>query len=238
MSEAPRLSEDAPEPVAIEDASASAPHWPQVRAFLEANPQLIHRDRELLQALGLKSAPKNVVEFGPAALAKLGAAAARESGARKALEAVARANFAAQTATHASVIEILESRNHSDLARRLDQATKERFGLVTGVIALEKPGAVPFGWRPLPERACDALLGEDGLSRLGQDVVCEELFGLETERVRSAAVVRIALLSPARQGLCAFGSADPEGFTPDMGAELVAFMARVVERTAERWPVL
>ncbi|MDF2902177.1 MAG: hypothetical protein K0Q62_2236, partial [Phenylobacterium sp.] len=24
----------------------------------------------------------------------------------------------------------------------------------------------------------------------------------------------------------------------DMGAELVAFLARVVERTAERWPVL
>ena len=29
---------------------------------------------------------------------------------------------------------------------------------------------------------------------------------------------------------------DPEGFTPDMGSELVAFLARVVERTAERWP--
>ena len=27
-------------------------------------------------------------------------------------------------------------------------------------------------------------------------------------------------------------------FTEDMGAELVAFLARVVERTAERWPVL
>jgi hypothetical protein len=36
----------------------------------------------------------------------------------------------------------------------------------------------------------------------------------------------------------AFGSPDPEGFTPDMGTELVAFLARVVERTAERWPIL
>ena len=44
--------------------------------------------------------------------------------------------------------------------------------------------------------------------------------------------------SPSRQGLLAFGSADPDGFTEDMGAELVAFLARVVERTAERWPVL
>ena len=40
------------------------------------------------------------------------------------------------------------------------------------------------------------------------------------------------------QGLLAFGSADPEGFTPDMGSELIAFLARVAERTAERWPLL
>ena len=30
----------------------------------------------------------------------------------------------------------------------------------------------------------------------------------------------------------------PEGFTAQMGCELVAFIARVVERTAERWPIL
>ena len=35
-----------------------------------------------------------------------------------------------------------------------------------------------------------------------------------------------------------FAAADPGAFSPEMGAELVAFLARVVERTAERWPVL
>jgi uncharacterized protein YigA (DUF484 family) len=34
----------------------------------------------------------------------------------------------------------------------------------------------------------------------------------------------------------AFGSADPDAFTADMGTELVMFLAKVVERTAERWP--
>jgi uncharacterized protein YigA (DUF484 family) len=52
------------------------------------------------------------------------------------------------------------------------------------------------------------------------------------------AIVRMALWEPSRQGLLAFGSADPEGFTADMGTDLVAFLARVVERTAERWPIL
>jgi uncharacterized protein YigA (DUF484 family) len=52
------------------------------------------------------------------------------------------------------------------------------------------------------------------------------------------AMVRMSMWEPALQGVLAFASADPEGFTEDMGAELVAFLARVVERTAERWPVL
>ena len=42
----------------------------------------------------------------------------------------------------------------------------------------------------------------------------------------------------ARHAICAFGSPDEEGFTSRMGCELVAFIARVVERTAERWPIL
>ena len=40
-----------------------------------------------------------------------------------------------------------------------------------------------------------------------------------------------------RDGLIAFGSADPEGFVPQMGSELVGFLARVFERIAERWPI-
>jgi uncharacterized protein YigA (DUF484 family) len=64
------------------------------------------------------------------------------------------------------------------------------------------------------------------------------LFGARAEAIRSMAMVRMAIWEPARQGILAFGSQDPEAFTEDMGAELVAFLARVVERTAERWPIL
>jgi uncharacterized protein YigA (DUF484 family) len=39
---------------------------------------------------------------------------------------------------------------------------------------------------------------------------------------------------PGGPGLMGFGSGDPEGFTPDIGPELVAFMARVTERLARR----
>jgi uncharacterized protein len=62
------------------------------------------------------------------------------------------------------------------------------------------------------------------------------LFGEGARRIGSLALVRVAIWAPARQGLIAFGSADPDAFAADMGADLVTFLARVAERTAERWP--
>lgn len=214
------------------------PTWPQVRAFLEAHPEHFAHDRELQERLGLKPTGPNVVDFGRAALARLEAVAARESGARKAIEQVARANFSAQAQTHAAVITLLESRNHADLARRLDEAAKQRFGLVGGVVALDGPESVPAGWVELEPGGVDHLIGLDSMSRLGPPDGEETLFGDEAAEVRSIALVRLAPWIPARHALVAFGSGEADGFTPDMGAELVAFVARVVERVAERWPVL
>ena len=220
------------------------PHWPDVRAWLQANPQTLLDDRSLLEEIGLKPHGRNVVEFGRAALTRLEEAAEREADARKHIEAVARANFAAQTQTHVAALDLLEARNHSDLARRLDAVAQGRFGLAGAAIALEKPGGVPFGWRGLEPGAVDGLLGDHGLTWLGPMFDGLDLFGPTTDQVKSVALIRMAphlggeRPEEARPALCAFASPEEEGFTPGMGCELVAFIARVVERTAERWPIL
>lgn len=210
-----------------------------VRRFLADNPDFLRGDSSLLAELGLRVDAANVVDFGPAALARVHAAHKRESSVRRQLEATARANFAAQAQTHGAVIDLLEARNHADLARRVDDLAQLRFGLVAGVVALEDEGRVPAGWRMLVAGQIDMILGDaQALARMGVVPVAHGLFGERAEEVRSVALVRMAIWEPARQGLIAFGSSDPEGFTEDMGTELVAFLARVVERTAERWPVL
>ncbi len=209
--------------------------WAEVRALLLANPALLRDDLDLMHALGLKAA--NVVEFGPAALARLEAAKAREATARQEIEALAKANFHAQAQTHALIVEMLESRNNADLARRVQQAAEERYGLIAGSIAVEGPGHTPAGWRAVPLGLVDMILGERS-SRMGPPIAAADLFGPLADEVHSVALVRLSLWSPARQGALAFGSIEPGGFTRDMGAELVAFLARVVERTAERWPPL
>ena len=218
--------------------SQTGEEWAEIRDRLIAHSDHLRRDDNLLQALGLKLDQANVVEFGPAALTRLEAARTREMTARQEIEAVARANFAAQSQTHAMAVDLLEARNNSDLARRVDEGAQRRFGAVAGSIAIEGPGATPFGWRPLPIGLVNMLLGPGGLARMGPCAGAAELFGEQAPEVRSAAVVRMGIWSPARDAVLAFGSADPDGFAPEMGAELVAFLARVVERTAERWPAL
>lgn len=233
MSVSPDLSADAP----------GEPHWPEIRAWLQANPQILLDDRSLLEEIGLKPHGRNVVEFGRAALTRLEEAAEREADARKRIEAVARANFAAQTQTHVAALDLMEARNPSDLARRLDAVAQGRFGLAGAAIALEKPGTVPFGWKSLEAGGVDKLLGEHGLTWLGPNFDGLTLFGAAEDEVKSVALIRMTPVFPgdepgARPALCVFGSPEEDGFTANMGCELVAFIARVVERTAERWPIL
>jgi uncharacterized protein YigA (DUF484 family) len=210
-----------------------------VRRFLSDNPEFLTGDDGLLDELGLRVAAGNVVEFAPAVMARVHAAHQRESAQRQQIEETARANFSAQAATHGAVVDLLDARNHSDLARRVDELAQQRFGLTAGVIALETDGHPPAGWKMLVESQVDMILGgPQRLARMGFAPTALGLFGERAEEIKSMAMVRMAIWEPARQGLLAFGSADPGSFTPDMGAELVAFLARVVERTAERWPIL
>ena len=212
--------------------------WQAMRRHLIEHADDIRRDAALLEALGLQSKTKHLIDFGPAALSRLEARALKDFDVRRQLEMTARANFDAQSQTHGLTLSLMESRNHSDLARRLNEEVRHRFGLVTATIALEDTAPVPLGWKTLDYGGVDYIVGETGLSLLGPEGVCRVLFDEDVKRIKSAAVLRIALWREGRPGLVAFGSNDFDGFSPEMGAELVAFVARVIERVADRWPVL
>ncbi len=212
--------------------------WQALRRHLVEHADDIVRDKALLESLGLQAKSRHLIDFGPAALARLEARAMKDFDVRRQLEMTAKANFDAQNQTHGMVLSLMEARNHSDLARRLSDEARDRFGLVAASIALEDTGPVPLGWKTLDDGGVDYIVGERGLSLLGPDAACRVLFDDDINRIKSAAVLRIALWREGRPGLVAFGSSDFDGFSPEMGAELVAFVARVVERVAERWPVL
>jgi len=209
-----------------------------VRRFLSDNPDFLLTDDGLLDELGLRVVGGNVVDFAPAAMARVHAAHQREATQRQQVEETARANFSAQAQTHGAVVDLLDALDHADLAHRVDELARHRFGLAAGIVALETGDLPPAGWKRLVDSQVDMILGGSQLmARMGFAPTALGLFGDRADDIRSMAMVRLAIWEPSRQGLLAFGSSDPEGFTEDMGAELVAFLARVVERTAERWPL-
>ncbi|HWU51032.1 MAG TPA: DUF484 family protein [Asticcacaulis sp.] len=212
--------------------------WQALRRHLMKHADSLQGDKALLEALGLQPRQRRLIDFGPAALARLEQRAMKDLDVRRQLELTAKANFDAQSETHALILSLMEARNHADLARRLNEETRKRFGLISAVIALEDTAPVPLGWKTLDYGGVDYIVGEEGLSLLGPEGVCRVLFDDDVRRIKSAAVLRTAMWREGRPGLVAFGSSDDEGFTADMGAELVAFVARVVERVADRWPVL
>jgi uncharacterized protein YigA (DUF484 family) len=209
-----------------------------IRAFLRSHPDFLKDDPPLLAELGLRPHAANVIDFGPKALSRVAAQHRRETSERLRLEAVARANYEAQSQTHEAVVELIGARHHTDLAQRLDAFARARFALAACVIALEGPDRVPAGWRPLAEGQVDQIIGDGRPARLGAAPTAMGLFASGVGQVGSVALIRLSLWSPERVGVLAFGAADETHFSPDMGHELIDFLARVVERTAERWPAL
>jgi len=206
-----------------------------IRAFLKSRPGFLRDDSDLMQALGVRPDAANVVDFGPEALSRVARAHREESDVRQRLEATARDNFEAQARTHEAALELIGARCHADLALKIDDLARELFGLSAAVIALEGPERVPPGWRVLVDGQVDLTLGAGKPARLGVAPTALGLFGPAAESVGSVALVRLIIGEPARAGILAFGAESPDAFSADMGHELIDFIARVVERTAERW---
>jgi len=206
-----------------------------VRELLRAHREALLGDAQLLAEFGLRLYAANVVDFGPVALSRAAAAHRRESDHRQRLEAVSRANFAAQARTHASVIDLIEAADLADLARRADSMARLQFGLLTGVVAMEGEDGAPDGWRRLARGQVDLLIGRGKTVRMGVVPTAVGLFGDLGPIVGSVALVRLSVGPGKRQGVLAFAGVEADAFSADMGPDLVTFLARVVERTAERW---
>jgi len=207
-----------------------------VKAFVLANPGVVRDDPAVLSELGLRLDAANIIDFGPVALSRMTAARQREFVERSRLEAIAEANHAAQAQTHAAALDLVGAIDLADLAARIAGAARRRFDLAGGVLALEGPGAVPAGWTALAKGQVDLILGARRRTRLGHSPTARGLFRREAGAVASVALLRLGVWKPKRAGVLALGATDPDAFTADMGTELLTFLARIIERTAERWP--
>ena len=152
-----------------------------------------------------------------------------------------RTNMSVQQRTHAAVLALLAAEGLDPLFHLVT----EELPLVLGVDAMTigfEPAFPPMTRLIAPDvhsltpGTVDRLLGEGGDISLRKDMADDgTVFGPAADLVRSAALVRIQPGGEAPVGLFAIGAREPDVFQPRQGTELVAFLARVVERCVERW---
>lgn len=208
----------------------------ELRDWLRLNPEVVAGDSELLARVHEALAASGVVDLGAHARKRLEAGLARARATNTALVALAKANLAAQAQTHAAIIAVMEADSLSALDRKL--AGRAAGALSVDVIRIFIEGADPLpggqAIRPCSPELTDALLGKRA-ERLGpvDERFASALYDARASGLRSEALVRLELAR--RPAVLCLAARDARAFTPDQGADLLHFFARVLERRITPW---
>jgi hypothetical protein len=207
-----------------------------VRARLRAAPEIVTGDPALMASVRDALAGADVVDLSQRARVKLEHELKRAKATNEALIALAKANLAVQAQVHGAVLAVLEADSLTALDRKLSGRAAGALGVDIVRIFIEghaplKSGAAIQGCAP---ELVEALLGERS-ERLGQTDTrfADALYGPTGPGVRSEALARLEV--GGRPGVLCLGARDETAFTPDQGADLLHFLARVLERRIAPW---
>lgn len=178
----------------------------------------------------------NVVDLASAQHSRLRTENARLQATNEALIALARTNLAAQAQTHAAVLAILEADTLGALDRKLA-------GRAAGALGVDAVRVLIEGHQPLKSAQAihgaapglvDLLLG-DAAERLGRTDprFADALYGPQASRLSSQALCRLE--AAGHQGVLCLAAREPGAFEPEQSADLVHFLARVLERRLALW---
>lgn len=180
-----------------------------------------------------------VIDFEARGLASLRRRVAEVEEANQDLLAFARGHSGAVSAIHSAVLAAMDSEGLDHLIHVLTQEWPQILGLDAVALALfvEDRGlrADACGLQFVePRVVAHAAAGVDGvvLRDVGRG---HPLFGPASDLIRAEALIRLDGASPLPSGLLALGQRAPQGFDTRHGAELLAFLGRVVSRMIGRW---
>lgn len=162
----------------------------------------------------------------------------------KRLHALADGNLAAQERTHQAATALLAARSFAHLIEIATGELPALLELEATALCVEadksfQKRAEVSGVKLLKPRAIDRLVGAGRPIALIADTPGSRLlFGAAHARVRSSALARLDFGPGTPPGLLALGAGRPDGYAPDQGTELLAFLARIVAHCIRRWLTL
>ncbi len=162
----------------------------------------------------------------------------------KRLHDLGAANLASQERTHAAATALLAARSFAHLIEIATQDLPALLEIEASALAVEAGASFTrrneiSGVKLLKPGAIDRLVGRERPIALFADTPGSRLlFGPTHSRVRSSALARMEFGPGSPPGLLALGAARPDGYAPDQGTELLAFLARIVAHCIRRWLTL
>jgi uncharacterized protein YigA (DUF484 family) len=207
-----------------------------IRAYLMANPDFIREDAELFALIAERKAEDGIIDLGATARKKLSTEVRQLNALNEGIVETARANLAVQGQIHMAVLALLEADNLNALDRKFS-------GRVAGALGVDICRVYIEGHSPI--KSAESILGaKEGFTGqiLGQHIehlgpinpaYAEDLYGPQSKRVRSEAIVRLDF--NGHDGLLAVATRDPSLFQTGHGTELLNFLARTLERLIVKW---
>lgn len=214
-----------------------------VRAFLLAHPDFIINDPELLNhIMPARNEGANVVDMQSFVITRLQGKVRMLRDIQSDLIEASSLNSLAREQVHVAAISMLDAPSFDALMEyiTLPDGLARTLGLASASICIEVTGelsrADTIGMRLLESGGVDRMMGGDLPYRLSPNVQgSPSLYGDRANNVCSEALVRLDFSRVTPPGLLALGGIDPEQFHPEQAADLLEFLAQIVERCVRLW---
>ena len=220
----------------------TGPTAAEVAAYLRAHPGFLVENPDLIEALTppVRRNGDGVIDMQHFMLERLRKEVDRLRSYQSALISTTRSNQSVQTRIHAAVVAIIAADSFERLISLVTRelATLLDVDVVTLSVETGAHGATPAtpGVMLLAPGSVDAILGRGQPARLRSGTPGDPaVFGPLAHQIQSAALVRIKPSAGAPDGVLAFGSHDPDGFSEDQSTELLFFLSQVLEHTIRAW---
>ena len=239
-----------PAPGAASDASGAAKRLPDaVRTAILNEPDAVLSDPELMQALiaPTESADRNIVDLRGALIQRLEQRLTQLSTSHQDVVDAAVDNLTGMTQVHNAALAVLDAASFEDFLGIVSRDFSSLLEVETArlCLAVEAPDAVALGdavtvlsQAELDLLAPPAAAGEASVVLRRCCGLDARLFGTQTDRLGSIALVRLEFGSVMLPGALAFAATDPERFHPEQGQELLQFLGGVVQRAMRDWMAL
>ncbi len=218
----------------------------EVAAYLLAHPDFLLNHPELLEEMlpPEREQGDNVSDFQQFAIQRLQGQVKKVRAHFNRLVTSAQDNNSVQQQVHQAVIRLVAARGLEQLLEVLTTDLVQLFGVDVVRLGMESPAAGMYescypeqhysGIVFIPGSSVD-ILTEGAPVRLCPDAAAlpayesGEVFSECTRLVASCALLRLNLRRQERHALLAFGTREKGRYAPEQGAELLRFLARIIE---------